>query len=413
MKKPVRIVIFAKAPLPGFAKTRLIPALGAQGAADLARRFLAHTLDAALAAQVGAVELCVGPAPADSVWQTFELSHPVQWTDQGEGDLGERMARAARRTLDAGESVLLIGTDCPELDAAQLRRAADALQRSEATLLSTHDGGYVLLGLNRFHPSLFSGIAWSTDSVAAETLSRMKALGWRVASHPTVHDIDEPSDLKWLPKSWPQAEPGAPRIPDAGDPHMLPSAITTPDSHGFPWYVRLFFWNQKRRYGAVLEPARLWGRTPRVFTALALLYGALDRRSSPIAPALRTLITVRVSQINWCSFCVDVNAATALKRGIGEEKLLAISTFRDSALFSAQEKSALAYAEAMTHTERQPSADEWAGLRQHFSDDAIIELTALIAFQNLSSKFNATLQVPPQGFCAVMPLPTPHDQSDT
>lgn len=186
-------------------------------------------------------------------------------------------------------------------------------------------------------------------------------------------------------------------------------AITTPDSHHFPWYVRLFFWNQKRRYGAVLEPARLWGRTPRVFTALALLYGALDRRSSPIAPALRTLITVRVSQINWCSFCVDVNAATALKRGVSEEKLLATASFRDSALFSEPEKSALAYAEAVTYTGRHTSAAEFASLRQYFSEDAIIELSALIAFQNLSSKFNAALEVPPQGFCAVAPALTPHE----
>lgn len=198
MKKPVRIVIFAKAPLPGFAKTRLIPALGAQGAADLARRMLTCTLHAALAAQVGTVELCVSPAPADPVWPTFELSQAVQWTDQGEGDLGERMARAARRTLDGGESVLLIGTDCPELDAAQLLRAANALQRSDATLLPTFDGGYVLLGLNRFHPSLFSDIAWSTASVATETMRRMNALGWHVARHATVHDIDEPADLQWL-----------------------------------------------------------------------------------------------------------------------------------------------------------------------------------------------------------------------
>jgi hypothetical protein len=198
MKQPVRIVIFAKAPLPGFAKTRLIPALGAQGAADLSRRFLAQTLDAALAAQVGAVELCVSPAPTDPVWQTVNLSQAVHWTDQGEGDLGERMARAARRTLDGGESVLLIGTDCPALDAARLHRSADALQRNDATLLPTFDGGYVLLGLNRFHPSLFSGIAWSTASVAVETMRRMHALGWRVDRHAPVHDIDEPADLQWL-----------------------------------------------------------------------------------------------------------------------------------------------------------------------------------------------------------------------
>ena len=179
--------------------------------------------------------------------------------------------------------------------------------------------------------------------------------------------------------------------------------ITTPDSHGFPWYVKLFFWNQKRRYGKVLEPARLWGRTPKVFAALALLYGALDRRSSPIEPALRTLVTVRVSQINWCSFCVDVNSATALKRGVSEEKLLAVAAFAASPLFSGRERAALAYAEAMTYSDRRSSIEVQAPLREHFGDDAIIELTALIAFQNLSSKFNAALEVPPQGFCAVAP----------
>lgn len=182
---------------------------------------------------------------------------------------------------------------------------------------------------------------------------------------------------------------------------MVP--ITTPDSHPFPWYVRLFFWNQRRRYGAVLEPARLWGRTPKVFAALALLYGALDRRSSPIEPALRTLVTVRVSQINHCSFCVDVNAGTALKRGVSEAKLLALGAFTESALFSAREKAALSYAEAMTYTDRHVSPQEFAQLHEHLSDDAIIELTALIAFQSLSSKFNAALQVPAQGFCTVAP----------
>ena len=181
-------------------------------------------------------------------------------------------------------------------------------------------------------------------------------------------------------------------------------SITTPESHVYPWYVRVFFWNQKRRYGAILEPARLWGRTPKVFAALALLYGALDRRSSPLEPSLRTLITVRVSQINWCSFCVDVNAATALKRDISEAKLLAVASFADSPLFSEREKAALTYAESMRHSDRPSSGEVFATLRRHFSDDAIIELTALISFQNLSSKFNAALQVPPQGFCALSPV---------
>jgi AhpD family alkylhydroperoxidase len=138
-----------------------------------------------------------------------------------------------------------------------------------------------------------------------------------------------------------------------------------------------------------------------VFATLALLYGALDRVSSPIEPSLRTLVTVRVSQINWCSFCVDVNSAMALKRGISEGKLLAIADHAASPLFTDRERAALAYCESMTYTNRRPTDQNLADLRRHFDDDAIIELTALVAFQNLSSKFNAALQVPPQGFCDV------------
>ncbi len=181
--------------------------------------------------------------------------------------------------------------------------------------------------------------------------------------------------------------------------------IKTPPSHRFPWYVRVFFWNQKRRYGAVLEPARLWGRTPKVFITLALLYGALDRRSSPIEPPLRSLITVRVSQINWCAFCVDLNSATVLKRGIDQAKLAELAVFESSALFSEREKAALSYAEAVTYSDRQPTAGHFERLHRYFDDDVIIELTGLIAFQNLSSKFNAALGVEPQGFCAAAPQP--------
>ena len=189
------------------------------------------------------------------------------------------------------------------------------------------------------------------------------------------------------------------------------SLITTADDHKFPWYVRLFFWNQKRKYGAILEPARLWGRTPKVFATLALLYGAFDRRSSPLEPALRTLVTVRVSQINWCPFCVDINSATALKRGISDKKLAALGGYAGSDLFSDKEKAALAYVEAVTYSDRQPTPDQFETLRRYFDDDAIIELTGLIGFQNMSSKFNAALGVEPQGFCAIAPQPRMEGQS--
>jgi AhpD family alkylhydroperoxidase len=166
-----------------------------------------------------------------------------------------------------------------------------------------------------------------------------------------------------------------------------------------PWYLRPFFWNQRRRYGKVLDAALLWARSPRLFLAVATLYGALDRRSSPIEPALRSLLTVRVSQINHCRFCVDINSATLLKRGIGEDKLWALDDWRASNLFSAREQMALEYAEAITRSDREVSDDLMARLKRRFDEDAIVELTALIAFQNLSSKFNAAFDVPPQGFC--------------
>jgi len=171
--------------------------------------------------------------------------------------------------------------------------------------------------------------------------------------------------------------------------------------HRYPWYINLFFWNQKRRYGQVLEPARLWAKSPKVFTTLALLYGAFDRKSSPLKPELRSLVTVRVSQINWCRFCVDINSMTVLKRGSSEAKLKDLAHFRDSPLFSDKEKATLNYAEAVTYSDRQVTEEDRIELQKYFNEDAIIELTGLIGFQNMSSKFNSALDVQPQGFCRV------------
>ncbi|HUW38281.1 MAG TPA: carboxymuconolactone decarboxylase family protein [Rhodocyclaceae bacterium] len=190
---------------------------------------------------------------------------------------------------------------------------------------------------------------------------------------------------------------------NATDP--LLARIATGAGHKFPWYVRLFLANQRRRYGRELEPARLWARTPNVFAALSLLYGALDRKRSPIAPALRSLITVRVSQINWCAFCIDINSATCLKRGVAEAQLLALAEFETSDLFGERDKAALAYAEAMTRSDLGVTDETMLRLKRHFTDDGIVELTALIAFQNMSSKFNAALGVPAQGFCRLPPEP--------
>lgn len=168
----------------------------------------------------------------------------------------------------------------------------------------------------------------------------------------------------------------------------------------YPWYVRMILAAQRRKYGRELDPALLWGRLPRSLLALTLLYRSLDRGASPIEPALRALLQVRVSQINGCEFCVDLNSATALEREVAHERLTALADFEHSPLFDERERAALAYAEAMTDTRRGVDEPLFARLRQVFSDAEIVELTALLAFQNLSSKFNSALGVPAQGFCA-------------
>jgi uncharacterized protein len=184
-----RIVIFAKAPVAGRVKTRLIPALGAEGAAQLARDMLARTLEEAQATGLE-VELCGDPDPTQ--WR--EPIASVRFTAQGPGDLGDRLARTAERVL-AAQPVLLVGTDCPDLHRGRLRAAAEALEGCDAIIHPAADGGYALLGLRRFDPSLFAGIAWSGPSVAQATIERIAALGWSLRIADTLCDIDEPADL--------------------------------------------------------------------------------------------------------------------------------------------------------------------------------------------------------------------------
>lgn len=195
------LVIFAKAPLAGFAKTRLIPALGAEGAAALARCMLSHALAQALAAGAQVVELCMSPAPSDQAWQGVALPQAVERSEQGEGDLGARMSRAIERAIAQQGSVLLMGTDCPALTAVHIAEAGRQLEQHDAVLMPAADGGYVLIGLRTPSPSLFTAMAWSTPTVLAETLRRMARLGLRVWQGPMLHDIDEPADLIHLPSA--------------------------------------------------------------------------------------------------------------------------------------------------------------------------------------------------------------------
>jgi rSAM/selenodomain-associated transferase 1 len=181
----IRIIIFAKTPVPGEVKTRLIPALGAEGAAALAKRMLLDTIHEAVAARIGPVELCLAGEAQD-------LADGIALSEQGGGDLGERLWRATER---AGPPLLLIGTDCPSLNRHMLRQAAGRLRTCDAFLHPTEDGGYALLGLNHVDPSLFDDIAWSGPTVAGATIARIESLDWSLQIGETLQDIDEPADL--------------------------------------------------------------------------------------------------------------------------------------------------------------------------------------------------------------------------
>nr|WP_286088690.1 carboxymuconolactone decarboxylase family protein [Enterobacter chuandaensis] len=157
---------------------------------------------------------------------------------------------------------------------------------------------------------------------------------------------------------------------------------------------------QRKHFGAVLNPTRWWGRMPRLFWLVALFVGFLERRKARLTPVMRSLLMTRVSQLCHCAFCVDANSLRLAERCGALDKVLAVSGWPDSDLFSEQERAALAYAEAVTATPPRVDDTVKAQLKCHFTDDAITEMTALIAFQNLSARFNAALDVPAQGLCA-------------
>ena len=197
MKDAARhIAIFAKAPVPGLAKTRLAPALGAQGAAALAERLLNHAVAQAVAAGLGPVTVWATPDVTHPAFTRLQAQHRVRLAVQCDGDLGARMAAAFAAAFAAGAGrVAIIGTDCPGLRDAHLLQAFALLETNDLVLGPATDGGYYLLGLCQSRPELFRNKAWSTDSVLADTLADAGRLGLRVAFLPTLRDVDNGADL--------------------------------------------------------------------------------------------------------------------------------------------------------------------------------------------------------------------------
>lgn len=201
------IAVFARAPLAGRAKTRLIPLLGAAGAAAVQRAMTLRTLQVACAAAPGRVSLWAADAAGHPFFAECSARFGLICEPQCAGDLGRRMADCLRRQLTRYRAVLLIGTDCPCWTVADLDAAAQALMGGARMVLTpAEDGGYVLVGIRRgatpggesVPAPVFQAIDWGTSRVMAQTRARLAALGWRAGRDwrelPPLWDIDTPED---------------------------------------------------------------------------------------------------------------------------------------------------------------------------------------------------------------------------
>lgn len=189
----VDIAVFARAPIAGQAKTRLIPRLGAAGAARLQRQLIEGSLARAQLVRGAHVALWTTVDDADT--RALAAAARVPLRLQHGDDLGARMSNAFAETLDGNRPMLLIGTDCPAQTAADLEAAAAALHDADAVIQPAEDGGYVLIGMKRFHPALFEQVPWGSAAVLAATRARAAEHRLRLAELPMSWDLDRGEDL--------------------------------------------------------------------------------------------------------------------------------------------------------------------------------------------------------------------------
>jgi uncharacterized protein len=198
----VTIAILAKAPIPGAVKTRLIPTIGAHAAAVLQERLTERAIATALAAQVGPVTLWCSPDATHSTFLKLVMQQHIILKRQPEGDLGARMLAA---TAAGNGPVLVIGTDCPALTELHLRGAANALREgNEVVIIPAEDGGYVLIGTRAPQPAIFADIAWGTNTVLADTRTRVIDQRLVLMEQPPLWDVDTEADLARLEREFPE-----------------------------------------------------------------------------------------------------------------------------------------------------------------------------------------------------------------
>ncbi len=173
------------------------------------------------------------------------------------------------------------------------------------------------------------------------------------------------------------------------------------ENNQLPLLTRVILFFQKKRFGFALNPTKAWGVMPRLMLGMNFLFKLLSSKNSKIDQGLRTLISVRISQINNCEFCIDMNSHLFFQNKGEIEKIDQLKSWQGSNIYSIKEKVALEYSETVTITGRNVSQELQKKLLEHFQKEEIIELTAIIAYQNLSSKFNSALDIKPNGFCEV------------
>lgn len=235
-----RLLIFTRYPIPGKAKTRLIPALGAEGAALLQRQMTEHTLRQVkpIASQfpegvVVQTEKCAAEICYAASSEAGELQQISSWlgsdwlySPQVEGDLGVKLTAAFQNAFAQGcEKVLAIGTDCPSLDADRLTEAYNQLQSHDLVLGKATDGGYYLIGMKRLIPELFNDINWGTSAVLRQTVTIAEHLNLKIADLDELSDIDYPEDLPIWHRAKAKTTPLSVIIPAVNEGRSIQSAL--------------------------------------------------------------------------------------------------------------------------------------------------------------------------------------------
>ena len=193
------LIIFAKAPIPGLAKTRLFPHLTFDEAAELHRAFLMDTVNKAMSSRRFRVCLAYTPANSLNIFKDLYGGEHMEFMPQHEGDIGERMSRAFSQAFENGAGkAAIIGTDIPTLPAHYISAAFKRLDRTDLVVGPSKDGGYYLVAMKRHTPALFEGIAWSGPEVLKETLKRVRMAGLKAGLMPPLRDVDTFDDLKGL-----------------------------------------------------------------------------------------------------------------------------------------------------------------------------------------------------------------------